>query len=709
MKKLVPLMIVALSMTFIVGSAAQCDSNDLLLKMYDTYGDGWTNNQLTIYSLNSDCGKVVAAGPFELSLGTYGTEDLCLPDGCYSIRTTAGKFVHEISWELVRKSDNALLSSGQNVDNVYLLPIGDNADCGFIGCTDSSAENYNANATCSFSTCIYTAPVNDEACGAITLDCGVSGIYGTTEGATDSGVNACKGYGVEDLWYTMIGTGNTMKVTVKGLADTTNMQITVLVSFDGGCDGSMVCNSLTSFVKEAVNTKTAWWDSDAGATYYINIGSKNLTPNSEYNLSTECLGCDNGVTLNEEYVGTKRAQVSWTSMTSELSQEKVWICPQGISVGSSSCTEYLNATSPMTFNDLNACTDYDIYLEQTCTNNEVVTTGPLAIATEEHTVDLDPNVGQKVCYPPCHDGVTSYASNEEITWTLCTEEGMSPAVTFDYVDIESDAACTTDKLEVNGEGYTISLCGESQGDADFGNGLADGNCYFANQNGGCITIKFASNGSIEESGFCFDFHQIPMAEDTDCVDFEAATSSVPVNLVAFNATALKDYNLISWVTASEINNQYQIVEFSNDGISWDKLDQIRSQGGSDKNSYTVRDYTPSLITFYRLMTIDYDGYVEIFDPVVLQRDKDLTTLAISSVVPNPAQDVVTISLASANDDNMELYIVDMSGKVLHQLKWNADNSGLSMNINIEEIPSGVYFLNLKSNNDVVTKKLIISK
>jgi len=507
----------------------------------------------------------------------------------------------------------------------------------------------------------------------------------------------------------MIGTGNTMKVNVTGLADTTNMQITVLVSFDGGCDGSLVCNSLTSFIKVGVNSKTAQWESDAGATYYINIGSKNETPNSEFTLTTECLGCDNGVTLNSEYVGTERAEVSWTSMTSTITEEKIWICPQGATAGDASCTEMSNAASPMTVNDLKACTDYDIFLEQMCNAGDVTTTGPLAITTTEHTLDLNPNVGQKVCYPPCHDGINTYNANEEITWTLCTEEGMSPTVTFDYVDIESDAACTSDRIEVSGSDYTISLCGESQGDSDFGNGLSDGNCYFANQNGGCITIKFVSNSSLEETGFCFDFDQIPVAEDTDCIDFEAATSSVPVALVAFNAVAEKEHNLISWITASEINNQWQVIESSVDGINWTRLGQLRAQGGSELNSYSLKDTNPGSISFYRLVAIDYDGYTESFDQVVVKRENNSNVLTISTLVPNPANDRITVSLASANEGEIDLIIVDLAGKIMQQVKWNADYTGLSMTLDLSEIPSGVYFLNMKTKNDIISKKLIVSK
>jgi len=709
MKRLIPLMIFISCLAFTASISAQCDSNELMLKMYDTYGDGWTGNELTIYTLNDNCVQSVAAGPFELGSGEYGFEDLCLPDGCYSILSTAGTYVHEISWELVRKSDNTMLSSGANVQNVIMVSIGATADCSFIGCTDPESENYDPAATCSFDVCEYSAPANDVACGAISLDCGISGMYGTTQGATDGGVNPCKGFGVEDVWYKMTGTGNTIKATVTGLADTTNMQINVLIPFGDDCDSPMVCNSLTYFIKEDVNTKSAQWDSDYGQVYYLNVGSKDLIPNSEFNLSTTCLGCDNGVTLSADYVGTERALMSWTSMTSELSTEHVWLCPQGAPAGDASCTLLSNVTSPLNINDLKACTDYDVYLEQTCNSNEVVTTGPVAISMDEHTVNPLPNIGEQLCYPPCHNGIATYASDEEITWTLCTEEGMRPAVTFDYVDIESDGECTSDRIEVTGTDYTIFLCGESQGDNDFGNGLADGNCYYADQNGGCITVKFKTNGNTEETGFCFHFEQIAVADDSNCIDFAAANSSVPVQLLSFDAEAETVENIIRWSTGSEINNEWQIIETSLEGRNWTELERVAATRSNTQNEYKVVDTNPSKTTFYRLKTLDYDGYTETFSPVVVQRDRDLSKLSISSLIPNPASDVVSVTMESASSRDIELILVDLTGKIVLEENVINTNDKKSINLDVSNIASGAYLLSLKSNNEIATRKLIISR
>jgi len=193
------------------------------------------------------------------------------------------------------------------------------------------------------------------------------------------------------------------------------------------------------------------------------------------------------------------------------------------------------------------------------------------------------------------------------------------------------------------------------------------------------------------------------------VSHDGFSSFVPVKLISFDATAKSDYNLISWTAGSEVNIQWQIIESSVDGKEWTELDKLASKGGSSDTHYETVDRYPTQVTFYRLKSVDFDGYTEIFEPVVVRRGARDNKLSIASMSPNPANDFVTISINSEFEEEIELQLIDMTGKIILHKAWLNDDYTSSINLDLTEIATGAYFLNVKSKNYTTTKRLIISK
>ena len=92
-------------------------------------------------------------GPFTVTLADNGGDanyaNLCVPNGCYDITVGGGAYDYEISFTL---GDNI---SGDGVTGSYTVAIGDEFACETFGCMDSTAENYNPDATMSDESCTY--------------------------------------------------------------------------------------------------------------------------------------------------------------------------------------------------------------------------------------------------------------------------------------------------------------------------------------------------------------------------------------------------------------------------------------------------------------------------------------------------------------------------------------------------------------------------
>ena len=71
-----------------------------------------------------------------------------------------------------------------------------------------------------------------------------------------------------------------------------------------------------------------------------------------------------------------------------------------------------------------------------------------------------------------------------------------------------------------------------------------------------------------------------------------------------------------------------------------------------------------------------------------------------SIFPNPASNIVEIS---ANENISRIEVVSAAGQVLKETEVNEE----SVSINVENLPSGTYFVRIFSNSNVIVKKLVV--
>lgn len=76
-----------------------------------------------------------------------------------------------------------------------------------------------------------------------------------------------------------------------------------------------------------------------------------------------------------------------------------------------------------------------------------------------------------------------------------------------------------------------------------------------------------------------------------------------------------------------------------------------------------------------------------------------------NVFPNPTTDFINIQLDNVNGDEFTVQIIDNSGKIVHENKFNTTNEQLSF----AEFASGSYTLNLMNKNNKNTYTIIKNK
>lgn len=176
---------------------------------------------------------------------------------------------------------------------------------------------------------------------------------------------------------------------------------------------------------------------------------------------------------------------------------------------------------------------------------------------------------------------------------------------------------------------------------------------------------------------------------------------LPIELLFFKARCKESNRLLTWSTASEINNNYFSIERSPDARSWSILAKIAGAGNSsDKRDYSYLDVSnyPGSV-YYRLKQTDYDGKQEYFELVYSNCEEELN--ARLNVSPNPSNGKITVLYNGNILDVLALEVYNTLGDKVYS------SSVFQSSIDLSKKAPGIYFIYLRLNSAVLTEKLVI--
>ncbi|MBI2269961.1 MAG: T9SS type A sorting domain-containing protein [Bacteroidetes bacterium] len=169
-----------------------------------------------------------------------------------------------------------------------------------------------------------------------------------------------------------------------------------------------------------------------------------------------------------------------------------------------------------------------------------------------------------------------------------------------------------------------------------------------------------------------------------------ANYPLPIKLLNFRSLATDIGVKLMWETASEINNDYFIVERSKDTRRWEYVEKIKGAGNSSELiSYTSIDEIPLAgVSYYRLKQTDFDGNYTYSSISSVTTETKLSTPF--SLYPNPTNDRVTVQA-----DKMEMEYVkifELSGKDVTSLVDISVEGESKAVINLSKLEPGVYWI-----------------
>jgi hypothetical protein len=186
-------------------------------------------------------------------------------------------------------------------------------------------------------------------------------------------------------------------------------------------------------------------------------------------------------------------------------------------------------------------------------------------------------------------------------------------------------------------------------------------------------------------------------------------SVLPIELAYFNGEYDNGHVDLSWLTLSENNNDYFIVQRSADGIYFEDIARVDGGGNSiTELSYETVDSRPDHpIAYYRLLQVDYDGHVATFPIIAVETGQVPLT-----IYPNPTTGEIRIEntesseslekSSSMEDPEYEVKMYSVHGDLMKSFSF----IGVLYEGNVADLVSGTYIVEVTGPNGVFREKFV---
>jgi hypothetical protein len=181
---------------------------------------------------------------------------------------------------------------------------------------------------------------------------------------------------------------------------------------------------------------------------------------------------------------------------------------------------------------------------------------------------------------------------------------------------------------------------------------------------------------------------------------------VPVTLLNFTGKLSYSNAVLNWETTNEINSNNFIIERSIDGVNFQTAANVAASGNTSQNirySFTDKNI-PSGRLYYRLKQVDRDGRFEYSNTITLQNSKNAF---VFNVLPNPASDLIAVQYKGLLEQDTDVLLYSMEGKLMQQTRINKGQT--IAYFNIETLYAGNYVVKIQNNVTNESHKVVVYK
>ncbi|MDF1673819.1 MAG: T9SS type A sorting domain-containing protein [Vicingaceae bacterium] len=233
----------------------------------------------------------------------------------------------------------------------------------------------------------------------------------------------------------------------------------------------------------------------------------------------------------------------------------------------------------------------------------------------------------------------------------------------------------------------------------YNGGGASSNLLVIQNPSGASTYVLTHNGLAAGSRYalvdCFQ----PCTPSTSC--------TLPIELLSFKGESHDGYNKLAWTTATEINNDYFILEVSpNIADGFEEIGTLDGAGNSNiELSYSFMDNNPrNGINYYRLKQVDFDGEYSYSDVVALNSNKGDNII----MYPNPSTGKLFLDIKGLRDERYKILCSNVLGSQFEEELYIKRGDATYELDRFSSLNRGIYFIQILDENDelIKTQKIV---
>lgn len=281
--------------------------------------------------------------------------------------------------------------------------------------------------------------------------------------------------------------------------------------------------------------------------------------------------------------------------------------------------------------------------------------------------------------PTCDDGIMN--GNETgidcggPDCNACTTVGCTE-VSIDYEDFESGWGIWND------------------GGSDARRSAND--AVYANSGNYCIRLRDNTSTSVMTT----DNIDLSSYDDIT-VDFSYYARSMDNSNEGFwlqiSSNGGSTYNTVEeWNLGDEFNNDERNFDAVNITGPFSSTTRLRFRCDASGNSDWVY-----------LDDVEITGCINANRAIATLTDIDIMGISVQKLYPNPASTFTLLDIISVEDQNIQISISDLSGKTIQSTSFSLTAGSNTIQIDISDLASNIYFITANSSTNTVTKKIVI--
>lgn len=551
-------------------------------------------------------------------------------------------------------------------------------------------------ATTDFDVCVGTPPpppTNDECVDAIPVPTNNDGTctnytVGYTSGATSS-MSGCTGTADDDVWFSFVAASPSHDFSISNATGTTDLVHEV---FSGSC------GSLVSLECSDPNTSTVG-GLTVGDTYYVRVYTYSSTGDNtsfELCITTNCDASYDEPTCGLDYT---HSDISYS--------------PANYNTGTDLSFSDDRFADSYTSIGFPFCFDGVWYSECLVSSNGYITfPGCYSEAPPEPKVEPGgyspysmsqnaPNTGdapRNAIMGPWQD-IDPSVSGSAIRYSTV---GTSPNRVF-IVKFDNVGMFDCNSLKFSGQ---IMLY-ETTNDIEVHIGEKT-TCSTWNDEGAILGLhNYDGSTAVIPNGYNYSTPWTVPTNNTEAHLFTNNCNCVvvlPVELGDFYGTKMIGYNLLEWETISERENDYFVLEASNDGTAFYPVGTIDAVGNSQTiQNYSFKHENPQGATYYRLRQVDNNGSVQYHKTILLGKNSNEISL-----FPNPTNKDLYLNISQNRQEELVVTYTDVLGKSTVESIFVVPGKEKYALSNFGGFADGIYLVRIKTKDgDIIHEEKIV--